>query len=126
MLPTVTIVKSEMMRLTNLEDLRCRCWCAVVILFAVCALTVSVATRYGSPGGASNDTVTTVQKHSSPEPGRQRLLNNAASWIPPVVASAVRQAPASSLHIAPAVPALPSLVFDENLYNRPPPSSQFS
>lgn len=126
MLPTVTILDSGMLRLTNLEDSRCRCWCAVVIVFAVCALTVSVATRYGSSQGVSNGTVMTVQKHSSPEPGRQRLLKNASTWIPPVVASAVLEAPGPCAHIAQSVPLLTSLVFEENLYNRPPPSSQFS
>jgi len=121
MLQTVGVFKREMLRITNSEDSRCRRWCALVVLLAVCSLTASVATRYTFSRGSSGNTVTTVQKHGSPEPSRQRLMKNAASWIAPVVDSAVLEAPSSYPRIAPAGP-IPSLFFEESLYNRPPPS----
>jgi hypothetical protein len=110
-----------MLRLTNIEESRCRNWCAVVVLFAAISLTVSVATRYGFTRAASNNVSTSVQKHLSPDPGRQRLLKNAATWMPPVVSATVLLAPASYPRIAPAGPPIPSLFFEKNLYNRPPP-----
>jgi len=124
MLQTVGVVKREMLRLTNLEDSRSRGWSAVVVLLVVCSLTASVATRYSFFRGTSDDTVTRVQKHVSPEPSRQRLMKNAATWIPPVVVSAVLEVPSSYPRIAPAGPSIPNLFFEESLYNRPPPSSE--
>lgn len=124
MLQTVGVVKREMLRLINLEDSRSRGWSALVVLLVVCSLTASVATRYSFFRGTSDDTVTRVQKHVSPEPSRQRLMKNAATWIPPVVVSAVLEAPSSYPRIAPAGPPIPSLFFEKSLYNRPPPSSE--
>jgi len=114
---------AKMLRLTNIEDSRCRHWCAVVILLAAISLTVSVATRYGFSRATSDHASTTVQKHSSPDPGRQRLLKNAANWMPPVVSAMVFVAPTSYPRVAPAGPAIPGLFFEKNLYNRPPPFS---
>jgi len=124
MLQTVGVVKREMLRLTNLEDSRSRRWSALVVLLVVCSLTASVATRYSFFRGSSDDTVTKVQKHVSPEPSRQRLMKNAATWVPPVVASAVFEAPSSYPRVAPAGPPIPSLFFEKSLYNRPPPPSE--
>ncbi|HWW13720.1 MAG TPA: hypothetical protein VN310_03575 [Candidatus Dormibacteraeota bacterium] len=101
-----------------------RHWCAVVVLVAVCSLTVSVATRYCSPLGTSSLTMKTVQTHTSPDAKRQRLTKNAANWVPPVVCFDILQSPSSYPRIAPAAPPIPSLFFEENLYNRPPPSSE--
>ena len=94
------------------------------MLLAVCALTVSVATRYSS-GGDPAYTVATAHKHSSPEPNRQRLTKNTTNWIPQVVRSVVLQAPTSYPRIAPAGPPIPNLLLEKSLYNRPPPSSEF-
>lgn len=60
----------------------------------------------------------------APEPGRQRLLQNAATWIPPVICSIVFQVPLSYSRIVPAGPHIPNLLLEENLYNRPPPFLQ--
>ena len=125
MLQTVGAIKRDMLGSTNLEVSRSRRWCALVVLLVVCSLTASVATRYSFSRSSSDDRVTKVQKHLSPEPGRQRLLKNAATWIPPVVVSAVFEAPSSYARIAPAGPPIPSRFFEESLYNRPPPSSGF-
>lgn len=118
---SIPVVYREMFRLRNSEDLRRRAFCATVVLFAVCSLTASVATRYAF-GRTTSSGVVTVHKHASPEPARQRLLKNAATWIPPVVCSVALEPPSSYPRIAPAGLPVSSLVLDENLYNRPPPS----
>ncbi len=114
-----------MLRLNEPEDLRCVRWCTVVVLVAVCALTVSVATRYCYSAGSSTYAGNTLHKRTSPEQTRQRLTKNAAKWVPPVVRVVVLQVPSSYPRIAPAGPPIPSLLFEEKLYNRPPPSSEF-
>jgi hypothetical protein len=110
-----------MLRLTNFDDPRRRSWCAVVVLLAVSSLTVSVATRYTFSRGIADHTSTVLQKHSASERGRQRLLNNAATWMPPVVSATIVPFPSSSPRVAPSGPLVPSLHFEKNLYNRPPP-----
>jgi len=112
-----------MLHLTNPENPRRGRWSALVVLLAVCALTVSVATRYSS-GEVPVYTVRTAHKHSSPEPSRQHLTQSTTNWIPQVVRSVVLEAPTSYPRIAPAGPPIPSLLLEESLYNRPPPSSQ--
>lgn len=126
MVEATQLVTTEMLSLTNPESPQCRRWCALVILLAVCALTVSVATRYGHAQSASASTGKTLQKHSSPEPSRQRLSKNAANWIPPVVRSITLQAPSSYPRIAPAGPPIPNLVLENSLYNRPPPTQSLA
>jgi len=114
-----------MLQLTNVENSWRRRWCAVLVVFAVCSLTISVATRYHSYPSACKNTDTAVQKHASPEPKRQRLIKDASAWTPPVICPVVFQAPRSYPRVAPAGPPIPSLLFEENLYNRPPPFPAF-
>ncbi|HZQ94502.1 MAG TPA: hypothetical protein VFA67_05800 [Candidatus Sulfotelmatobacter sp.] len=111
---------AEMLRQTNPREPARKRWCTAMILVAVCALTLSVATRYGSPA-ASDNTVTVVQKHSSWEPGLQRLLNNAATWMPPIVIAAVLYDLGCYPHVAPSSPPVLNVLLEKNLYNRPPP-----
>ena len=110
-----------MLRLTNLGSPGRKRFCTAIVLVAICALTVSVATRYGSLV-ASDDTVGAVQKHSVWEPGLQRLLNNASTWVPPVVDTALLQNPEYYPLIAPSGPTVSSVLLERNLYNRPPPA----
>jgi hypothetical protein len=95
----------------------------VVALAAVCSLTVSVATRYTSAWNVSSPSVKTVQAHTTPEAKRQRLLKDAANWVPPLVRFDVLGSLSSYPRIAPAVPPRPIFLFEASLYNRPPPSS---
>jgi hypothetical protein len=111
---------SEMLALTNRKDSRPARWAAALILAAVCALTVSVTTRYGFSASATGP-ATSVQKHASAQPSRQRLLKNASTWIPPVVCTAILESPSSYPRLAPAAPPIPGLPFETQLYNRPPP-----
>jgi hypothetical protein len=112
-----------MLRLTNIEDVRCRLLSVAIVVIAVCAITVSVATRYCYAGSSSVYATTTLHKHSSPQTARQRLSKDAATWIPPVFFPAILEVAAFYPRVAPAGPPIPSLFFEESLYNRPPPSS---
>jgi len=113
-----------MSSLSHFEDQHRKRWCAVVVLLVVCSLTVSVATRYSTPLDASSSTVKTVQAHTYQETKRQRLAKDAANWTPPVVCYGVLPSSNYYPRISPAGPPIPSLCFEENLYNRPPPSSE--
>jgi hypothetical protein len=111
-----------MLPLPNLEGRWRRASCAFVVLLAVFALTVSVATRYCARQGSSPYAVKTLHKHSSPEQARQRLTKNAVNWMPQVVQARILQAPSSYPRIAPAGPPMPNVLLETSLYNRPPPS----
>jgi len=111
-----------MIPFTSLRHPARRRWCTAVVLVAVCTLTLSVATRYSFCGNIANQSVTTVQNHQSWTPGLQRLLNNAASWMPPVVVSAIFREPESHPHVAPSGPIVSSVLLEKNHYNRPPPT----
>lgn len=115
----------KMLRLTNLDDPRRRCFCAVLILFAVFTLTVRVATRYCF-AFASSSAATTSQEQFSPGPAHQgitqRLTKTTPTWLTPVANVVTLQAPTSYPRVAPAGPSLPGLVLEESLYNRPPPA----
>jgi hypothetical protein len=97
-------------------------WCALIVLMAVCSLTVSVATRYSTPSTGQSPTVKTLRTQVSPEGLRQRLAQDAVTWMPPVVLLSVLEAPSFYPRTAPAGPPVPSLLLEESLYNRPPPS----
>ena len=116
------IARKVMLPLTYLRHPGRRRWCTAVILIAVCTLTLSVATRYGFCGNTANESVTTIQNHESWTPGLQRLLNNAATWIPPVVGSAIFHDPVSYRQVAESGPTVSSVFLEKNLYNRPPPT----
>jgi hypothetical protein len=113
-----------MLQLRHFEDQRCKKWCAAVVLVAAWSLTVSLATRYSTPWDASAPTVKVVQTHTSPEAKRQRLAKDAFDWAPPVVCFSILLAPSSYPRVSPAGPPMPSLLFEESLYDRPPPSSE--
>lgn len=110
--------------LSNFKDRRSKSWCAVIVLVAVCTLTISVTTRYSSPWVFSSHTVKTIRTHASPDTKRQRLAKNAADWMPPVLCFGALQAPSFYSRIVPARPPVANLFFEESLYNRPPPASE--
>jgi hypothetical protein len=115
--------KPAMLRLNNIEDVRCRLLHSVIVVIAVCALTVSVATRYCYAGSSSAYATTILHKHSSPQTARQRLSKDAATWIPPIFFPAILRAATFYPRVAPAGPPVLGLFFEKSLYNRPPPSS---
>jgi len=97
-------------------------WCAVVVLVAICALTIRVATRYSSPTDSSASAIRTVARLASTHQA-QRLVK-AANWIAPALCSAVFQPTPSYPHLIAAAPLTPNRIFAEALYTRPPPSSE--
>jgi len=119
MLPIACV---RMLHLTNLGKCSRKRWCTAIVLVAVCTLTISVATRYSSSQGPIDQTLTAVQKHHCLRPGLQRLLNNAATWMPPVVEAAIFHDPGHYRSIVPSDPPISSVLLERNLYNRPPPS----
>jgi len=111
-----------MLQLANLGRPCRKRWCTAIVLVAVCTLTISVATRYGHYQGPADETLTAVQKHHSLMPGLQRLLNNAATWTPPLVEAAIFRDPGRHPHIGPSDSPISSVLLEKNLYNRPPPT----
>jgi hypothetical protein len=99
-------------------------WCALIILLAVCSLTVRVATRYTCMEDASAPALTSVHSQMVQAPIRQRLIQTAAAWHPPVACISTLDTVDFYPRVSPAGPPMPSVLFDESLYNRPPPSSE--
>lgn len=91
----------------------CSIGCVLIL-----ALTVSLATRVFHTTLSSG---VSVQSHSR-QAKRQHMDKDAASWVPPISYDAGYGPVSFYPRIAPAGPPLPSLQFDERLYNRPPPS----
>lgn len=89
------------------------------ILLAVVALTVSVATR---------TTVVSVSHGISVSENtsgviRQHMDSDGVGWVPPVTTQLFAELVISHYpRIAPAGPPLPDLLFEDALYNRPPPT----
>src|SRR5581483_1050534 len=110
--------------LSHFESPRRNNWRAVLVLVAVFSLALSVATRYSTPSDAPGPTVKSVQNHTYPESKRQRLVKDAVNWVPPLTCVDGLSAPNFYPRIAPAGPPIPSLVLEENVYNRPPPHFQ--
>jgi hypothetical protein len=117
----LTMALPKMLSFTDLARPERKRWCTAIVLIAVCALTVSVATRYDSPV-ASDAKVSILQSQTRWEPGIQRLLNNAATWVPPVIISVLLQDPGFYPHVAPSRPIFRSVLLESDLYNRPPPT----
>jgi len=53
---------------------------------------------------------------------RQHMDRDASRYAPPVAKVTVVQAPTFYPRVAPAGPPLPTLLLEESLYNRPPPT----
>jgi hypothetical protein len=93
-------------------------WRWALVGVVMCSLVLTLATR------TFDDTTslsTTVQS-SSPQAMRQHMDRDAVRWAAPVATIAVAQAPTFYPRVTPAGPPLPTLLLEENLYNRPPPT----
>jgi hypothetical protein len=93
-----------------------RRWALVsVVIFS---LVVALATRTFNDTRASSTTV-----HSgSLQAMRQHMDRDAVRWAVPAAKITVAQAPTFYPRVAPAGPPLPTLLLEENLYDRPPPA----
>ena len=89
------------------------------VLLVVFALSASVATRT-SVLSLSHGASVSEQSASGM---RQHMDSDGEQWVPPV-ATVIIAALVFSFYprFAPAGPPLPSTLFDESLYNRPPPA----
>jgi hypothetical protein len=106
---------SEDLRLTIHRQPR---WLALVIVLAICGLTVSLATRTFRLTIPQGVTAQSADSHAM----RQHMNRDAAQWVPPVPVLSTLQAPVFYPRVAPTGPPIPSVLFDESLSNRPPPS----
>lgn len=101
-----------------------RGWRGLLIVIAICSLTLSLATRFWTPSTSQSNIVKSIDQRSA-DPKRQHLNKDAIRWLAPLIDFG-RLAPASiETRLAPSGPILPKQVFTESLYNRPPPLSVF-
>jgi hypothetical protein len=95
-------------------------WRFLVIAVATCALTISLATRFYTPFSSSVHSVKAVE-HVSAQPTRQHLDRDATHWVAPVATFSLLEPVKVLRSVIPTESFLPNHVFDESLYNRPPP-----
>jgi len=93
-------------------------WRLAFICIVMFSLVVTLATRTFC-GTTSHSTA--VQSNSS-QAMRQHMDRDAVRWAAPVAKMVVSEAPAFYPGVAPARPPHSTLLLEENLYNRPPPS----
>lgn len=117
------IARVAMLRLTNLGRPGAKRWCTALVLVAVCALTIYVATRYDRCVHVSDRNHTVVASPETFTPGLQRLLNNAATWIPPLVCAAIFDDRGYYSQPSQPDPKISSALLERSLFYRPPPSS---
>jgi len=110
-----SVAHSEDLRLPNHQPSR---WRVLVIVLAICGLTVSLATRTFRLTIPRGVTAQSADSYAM----RQHLDRDAVQWAPPVPTLSTLQAPVFYPRVAPAGPPLPGVLFDESLSNRPPPS----
>src|SRR5277367_7186835 len=93
-------------------------WQTLLVVVAICSLTVSLSTRTFRLKISHSNTVQSGAGRAI----RQHMDRDAVRWVPAVPLVAVLDAPAFYPLVAPAGPPLPGLLLDESLYNRPPPA----
>ena len=64
----------------------------------------------------------TIVQSGSQQAMRQHMDRDAVRWTSSAPKIAVEQAPTFYARVAPTGPPLPTLLIEENLYNRPPPA----
>ena len=111
----LSVAPSEDLRLPRYQHRR---WRVFVIVLAICGMTVSLATRTFRLTIPHGVTVQNADSHAT----RQHMDRDAAQWVPPVPILSTLQVPVFYPRIAPSGPPRPTLLFDEDISNRPPPS----
>jgi hypothetical protein len=96
----------------------CQGWRVFVIALAICGLTVSLATRTFRLKIPHGITVISGDAQAM----RQHMARDADHWVPPIPLFTAFEIPTFYPYVAPAGPPLASVLFEEKLYNRPPPS----
>ena len=110
-----SLPSTEELRLPYRRHMR---WQLVVIILAICGMTVSLATRTFRLTIPHAVTAHSAESHAV----RQHMDRDAAQWAPPVAVLDALAVPVFYPRFAPAGPPLPSVLFDQSLSNRPPPS----
>jgi hypothetical protein len=90
----------------------------LLVGLTICALTASLVTRTFRVQALQNATA----QSNSPQAVRQHLDRDATQWAPPVLHFTPLPVFAFSPHAPSVWLRFPSLLLDESLYNRPPPS----
>jgi hypothetical protein len=93
-------------------------WRILVIVLAICGLTVSLATRTFRLTIPNSVTVQSAGLHAM----RQHMNGDATQWVPPVPTLSTLQLPVFYPRFAPTGPPISGVLFDQSLSNRPPPS----
>jgi hypothetical protein len=93
-------------------------WRVFIIVVAICGLSVSLATRTFRLKITYGVSVVSGDAHAM----RQHMVRDAVRWVPPVPLFTAFEVPTFYPLVAPAGPPLATVLFEEKLYNRPPPS----
>jgi hypothetical protein len=91
-------------------------WALVSVVLLSLVMTLATRTFHGT---ISRDT--TAQSGAS-QAMRQHMDRDAVRWAAPVAKVTLLLAPTFYPRVAPAGPPIPTLLIEENLYNRPPPA----
>jgi hypothetical protein len=113
------------MHLTGKHRLTNRGWQGVVIVLAVCSLTLCVATRFWAPDSTQPHVLKSADNRPA-EPSQQHLDRDATQWIAPSADFSFIELPAVENSAAVYAAPLPTQLFSDSLYNRPPPSADLS
>jgi hypothetical protein len=109
------------MFLASCRDVRrWRNWRAMLVLVAICSLSVSLATRYTRLNSESGSVK--IVKSQSPDVKKQHLVRDALKWTAPTPKFTLVPAVRSHVHVVSAVFLATNLSSESWLYNRPPPS----
>lgn len=101
---------------SRVEGSRARLWRWALTGLVLLSLVFTLATRFQI---TIQDTAT-VQSSAS-QAARQHMNQDAVRWVAPILELTVLQAPTFYPRVVSAGPPLPTLLKEENLYNRPPP-----
>src|ERR1700722_4120323 len=93
-------------------------WRVALVSVVMFSLVLTLATR--TFRGTTFHSIT-VQSNS-PHAMRQHRDRDAVPWVAPVAKVTVLLAPTFYPRVAPGGPPIPTLLIEENLYNRPPPA----
>jgi hypothetical protein len=93
----------------------------LLIVGAICSLTLSLATRFSMPPASRSQTVKSFDSRSA-EPKRQNLDRDAARLVGPVQASEFFRPKVIGAHVVDVQPLFSTSILPSSLSNRPPPA----
>jgi hypothetical protein len=123
--PLTAVCAEPQMQTTRYPKLEERWAVRLLVGIVVCALALSLATRFSLQASPQVHTVRSVESGSL-DPMRRRLSQDAVRWVGPIATASCIEPFPLSLEVTPSQPAfLDHLFIDRVLCNRPPPSSRF-